>query len=111
MSTLLSGRVAKNGRCGLSDNINELAEVLCTCWQKYSEVFGEVPHGTQRQLKALLALGANDWLDRKLLEARIEEAELTPHDDLSHITGMENTHCRKCARVADLEEQHAALGK
>jgi hypothetical protein len=52
-----------------------------------------------------------DPLARVRLEAKLEEAELTPHDDLSHITGLENTHCRKCARVADLEEQHAALGK
>jgi len=52
-----------------------------------------------------------DPLARVRLEAKLEEAELTPHDDMSHIPGGKNTHCRKCARVADLEEQHAALGK
>lgn len=35
--------------------LDQLALDLSTAWQRYSAAFGEPPHGTQRQLRAMLS--------------------------------------------------------
>jgi len=51
------------------------------------------------------------WLERKLLEARIKEAELRPHDNITHITGRQNLHCGSCKRLSYLDKRLTGLGK
>lgn len=29
-------------------------KALCAAWRRYAEIFGDVPHGTERQMAALL---------------------------------------------------------
>ncbi len=41
-------------KLGLDDLINRQAVLLSEGWAKYKEAFGEVPHGTIRQMAALL---------------------------------------------------------
>lgn len=39
-----------------NEGILRLAESLNSAWRKYSELFGEPPHGTIKQLTAMLTL-------------------------------------------------------
>jgi len=38
------------------DEMELLARELVTAWRRYRKLFGEDPHGTEQQMKALLAL-------------------------------------------------------
>ncbi len=47
------------------DFVLRLAAALSKAWSRYNWLFGEPPHGTEKQLAAMLELGAREWLQER----------------------------------------------
>jgi hypothetical protein len=48
------------------ETIDELGRMLSDGWRKYTELFGEVPHGTEKQMRTLCLLSRLDrWRSSK----------------------------------------------
>ena len=55
------------------EGLIRLAETLHECWVKYSETFGDVPHGTTKQLGAMLCFSPKIREYIRLYEKQREE--------------------------------------
>ena len=49
----------------------DLANILQCAWKRYSEGFGEAPHGTQKQMRALVEFMRLDGLVRGIVSRYI----------------------------------------
>ncbi len=42
----------------------KIADKIFIAWRKYTELFGQTPHGTKKQIEAMLCFGVNETIDQ-----------------------------------------------
>ncbi len=87
--------------------INEFGPRLAEAWKKYRELFGAVPHGSEKQMAALLELADFDGFTK----GKVAEAE-KQYDKMTHRAGelqAELTGVEKRIEIADRLFQAATL--
>ena len=91
-------------------NLDELADKLHHGWKRYVELFGEPPHGTLRQIRAMLELCKLDvprWTSspthgkncKKVLHSKHRSGYLHASEDDSPYNVDGVAYCGRCYRA------------
>lgn len=85
------------------------AEMVERCADYIDSSHDGIAASTANKIRSLSP--SADWLERKLLKARIEEAKWWAEFEGGHDDPKTNKDCEKCQRLADMKSRLAALGK
>ena len=84
-------------------NVREEARKLQAGWRKYVEIFGEVPHGTENQLAALLTFAKLDDYETSTARPTRLETPSTTIPSIANDPLIQVTH-GVSKRLSELEE-------